>query len=202
MRFFERCGEWYEFLDLKDKLNTGERPLGVVVRSGVGTEDANSELFGKRLDDTAQHAAKMVVVDLGLKILSSEEGEGDGALRIRTETQYKKRPRDAHWEWKRTEGKELLIRLDDVLAGVQLPDGTQKKMGMSSPLAICTYLYRYGDTNDSGKTWYVLHAFKRVKSGAGGGPAGNAFERIGERLIYTLDRRMPETIPQISRPSK
>ncbi|MCH7994337.1 MAG: hypothetical protein IIB57_07830, partial [Planctomycetes bacterium] len=201
LRFFERCGEWYEFLDLKDKLNTGERPLGVVVRSGVGTEDANSKLFGKRLDDTAQHAAKMVVVDLGLTILSSEEGEGDGALRIRTETQYKKRPRDARWDWKGTEGKELLIRLDDVLAGVQLPDGAQKKMGMSSPLAICTYLYRYGDTNDSGKTWYVLHDFKRAKSGAGGGPAGNAFEHVGERLIYTLDRRMPDPIPQISRPS-
>ena len=201
LRFFERCAEWNEFLDLKDKLNTGERALGVVVRSGVGTEDANSELFGKRLDDTAQHAAKMVVVDLGLKILSSEEGEGDGALRIRTETQYKKRPRDARWEWKGTEGKELLIRLDQVLPGVQLPDGTQKKMGMSSPLAICTYLYRYGDTNDSGKTWYVLHGFRRGKSGAGGGPAGNAFEHVGERLIYTLDRRMPDPIPQISRPS-
>ena len=170
-------------------------------RRSRGTRAAKTKVRGKPHDDQARDAAKRVVVDLGLQVLSGEEGEGDGALGIRTETKYKKRPRDARWDWKGTEGKELLIRLDDVLAGVQLPDGAQKKMGMSSPLAICTYLYRYGDTNDSGKTWYVLHDFKRAKSGAGGGPAGNAFERVGERLIYTLDRRMPDPIPQISRPS-
>ena len=199
LRFFERCAEWNEFLDLKDKLNTGERALGVVVGCGVGIEDANSDLFGKRLDDTAQHAAKMVVVDLGLKIHSSNDGEIDGALRIRTETQYKKEPREASWEWPPTEGKELLIRLDQVLEGVHLPDGAQKKMGMSSPLSLCTYLYRYGKSNDSGKTWYVLHGFKRAKSGAGGGPADKAFETVGERLIYTLERRMPKPIQQIRR---
>jgi|GEM_PF-2303811 len=190
-RFIAQCKLWYDFLGLQNKLPPSEEILGVAVRAGVGQEDATAEMFGQRLDDTAQQTATAMVLDLGLDILSGSGRSGDGALQIKTLTEVKVVNQDAQWKWPGVEGRELSVRLEGVLPNKQLPDGPRMRLGMSSPLALCVYLHRYGRTQDEGKTWVVLHGFRRVAD-VGGGQ-----QQVGERLIFTLGRRMPQPIPRL-----
>lgn len=75
-----------------------------------------------------------------------------------------------------------------------------KELSAGHLQAFCTDSVRYGDSDDNGKSWYVMHGFRHDMHGTGDGAPDRESKTFGERLILTLDRRMPEPIPQLSRP--
>ncbi|MGB2988228.1 MAG: type VI secretion protein IcmF/TssM N-terminal domain-containing protein [Phycisphaerae bacterium] len=184
--FFDRCKDWYEFLGLKDEIGSEEENLRVSIRA----LDPVGEPYGKEtVDDGPQHVYGYFVLDLGLKLDAKDDEFGDGALWIATTTEKRMRERQVLWEWKRGTVGKLWVRL-------KRPEGgrspLERELGEASPLAFCAYLHQYGKSYDNGKIWYVTHPFDLEDK-----PLPDT-RFVGERVEFTLDRRLPEPIPKLT----
>ena len=69
-------------------------------------------------------------------------------------------------------------------------------MGMSSPLAFCTYLFRFGKTKNN-KLWYVMHGFKRDMPRTGDGARKGSAESAKAMRRFVQSQLFPDITVQI-----
>jgi hypothetical protein len=178
--FYETCDRWYSFLRLAD--DTGALPEEL--RLTIYGDDPLKDPFRQSLDDGCQYAARWLSLDLGT---------GGGVVRTACAREnWQREGHEVTWPWRGNREGELQVGLAEVLAGVGYAGA--KTLGEYSPLAMCAYLHRYGNSQDQ-MTWYVTHAFdveRRARDGS------VQKQQVGQKLRLELARPLPGPIRKLS----
>ncbi len=180
--FYEACESWFSFLRLTDEPDA----LPEELRLTVFGDDPLRDPFRRDLNDGCQFTARWLDLDLGF-----------GGI-VRTACARENWKREGHevtWPWRGYREGELQVGLAEVLTGVNYAGA--KTLGKYSPLALCAYLHRYGNSQDQ-ITWYVTHAFD-VERRALEGSKQN--EQVGQKLRFELLQPLPKPIGKLSEAS-
>ena len=187
MRFYQQCGQWYEFLGLEGDVGSllPAKPLTVRIKGGDPEQDP---VFSPQIKDTAQMHYSHAELTIGLRLT---DGSSGGTIQLDTQGIAKFTDRTAVWDWNRSGADPAVtIALRDPIRP-NLPEQLTDTLGRSSPLAFCAYLQNYGREEE--RSWRTLLKFPLDSV------SGERGQYVGEMFIFDLDRPMPKPIASLPR---
>ncbi|UCE58228.1 MAG: hypothetical protein JSU63_12385, partial [Phycisphaerales bacterium] len=192
-QFHNQCLEWYNFLRLEgegEQLSAGA--LGMEIKGGDPLSDPE---FRREVVDTAQFDYHYWELSLGFKKITNEDGtkadSTPGVLRTATHVNKGKfHNRAAVWDWPQSAGT-VAATLVSPLSGTSGTSPSQD-LGQASPLALCGYLHGYG--YGEGKIWKTLNVWDIADRA----DPGADVRKVGEMLVFMLERPMPAAIKKLT----